>query len=258
MKSGYDQFFKKAKENANTNSNTSINKRKYFIKRNSKKNKNKSSLIWVCLFGFISTLAVFILLEDSDEVFKTISAFQIPNIPKIEISFLKKVKAEEKVEAKIENKTADLKAGVESTETAKSDGNKKDYSEDELNHFARLAERKKELDEREKNLQKMEAEILVQKTELDAKLKDLEEMRKKISSVLDDKVQLDDKRIENLVQFYSSMKPQQSAKIMESIDESLAVEVLSRMKKKSAADIMNLIAPEKAKAISEKYAGYRK
>jgi flagellar motility protein MotE (MotC chaperone) len=76
--------------------------------------------------------------------------------------------------------------------------------------------------------------------------------------VLADKVQADEQKVDNLVQFYSNMKAPQAAKIIETIDEDLAVQVIAKMKKKNAADIMNLLKPEKAQMISERYVGYRK
>jgi flagellar motility protein MotE (MotC chaperone) len=53
------------------------------------------------------------------------------------------------------------------------------------------------------------------------------------------------------------MKPQQAAKAFEEMDEDLAIEILGRMKKKNAAEVMNLVKPEKVKIFSEKYAGYK-
>jgi flagellar motility protein MotE (MotC chaperone) len=54
------------------------------------------------------------------------------------------------------------------------------------------------------------------------------------------------------------MKPPQAAKIFETIDEDLAVQILGRMKKKSAADILNLMKPEKAQMFTENFAGYKR
>jgi len=54
------------------------------------------------------------------------------------------------------------------------------------------------------------------------------------------------------------MKPAQAAKVFETMDEDLAVEILGKMKKKNAAEVMNLIKPEKAQVFSEKYAGYKR
>jgi flagellar motility protein MotE (MotC chaperone) len=89
-------------------------------------------------------------------------------------------------------------------------------------------------------------------------LKDLEDVRRGISSVLEEKVKGDDKKIDTLVQMYSDMKPPQAAKVFETMDEDLAVDILGRMKKKNAADIMNLLKSEKAQVLSEKFAGYKR
>lgn len=134
---------------------------------------------------------------------------------------------------------------------------KTEYSQEEINHLSKLNERKKELDAREEELNRVEAEIAKQKTELEKQMGELESIRKNISSVLEERVVSDDKKVETLVQMYSNMKASQAAKIMETLDEDLAVEILGRMKKKNAAEIMNLVKAEKAQILSEKYAGYR-
>ena len=54
------------------------------------------------------------------------------------------------------------------------------------------------------------------------------------------------------------MKPPQAAKVFETLDEDLAVDILTKMKKKNAADILNLLKPERAQSLSEKYAGFRR
>ena len=54
------------------------------------------------------------------------------------------------------------------------------------------------------------------------------------------------------------MKPKQAAEVIGSLNEELAVEVLAKMKKKNAAEIMNLLPPDKARILSEKYTGYRR
>ena len=53
------------------------------------------------------------------------------------------------------------------------------------------------------------------------------------------------------------MKPGQAANIISTINEDLAIQVLSKMKKKNAAQILNMIEPAKARVLSEKFAGYK-
>ena len=55
-------------------------------------------------------------------------------------------------------------------EAAKEDSAKKEYSAEEISHFVKLNERKKELDAREEELSRLEAELLNQKAELEKKM----------------------------------------------------------------------------------------
>ena len=148
-----------------------------------------------------------------------------------------------------------------STEAAKNKNEVPDLrhmSKEELSYFGHLVDRKKELDQREAELNKLDEELQKQRVELEDKIHKLEKMRTEISGVLKDRVEVDQEKVQKLVQFYSSMKAQQAAKVIESLNEDLAVEVLDKMKKKSAAEIMNSLDPKKAKKLSEMLAGYRK
>ncbi len=144
-------------------------------------------------------------------------------------------------------------------EKAKSDApDLRNMTKEELSYFSHLVDRKKELDQREAELNKLDEELQKQRVELDQKIQKLEKMRTEISGVLKDRVQVDQEKVEKLVQFYSTMKAQQAARVLENLNEDLAVEVLDKMKKKSAAEIMNSLDPKKAKKLSELLAGYRK
>jgi len=128
---------------------------------------------------------------------------------------------------------------------------------DDTDYLFKLADRKKQLDKREEELSKQAAQLEKQKAELAEKLTQLEDVRQKISAALQDRIKADDGKVDVLVQMYTNMKPAQAAKVFESLDEDLVIEILSRMKKKSAADILNLIKPEKAQLFAERYTGYR-
>lgn len=128
----------------------------------------------------------------------------------------------------------------------------------DVDHLRNLVDRKKELDAREAEIVRQEGELSQLKVELESRLKDLERMRSEITLILADRVKTDDTKVDNLVQMYSNMRPPQAAKVFETMDEDLAVEILVRMKKKNAADIMNLLPAEKAQLFTERYAGYKK
>lgn len=129
---------------------------------------------------------------------------------------------------------------------------------EDLGHYEKLKQRKEELDGREKELAELEEELQRQKGELDKRIQQLEGMRSQIAQTLKDRVEVDQEKVTKLVDLYSNMKPKQAADVIGSINEDLAVEVLAKMKKKNAAEIMNLLSPEKARVLSEKYTGYRR
>lgn len=134
----------------------------------------------------------------------------------------------------------------------------KNWTAEELSFFNKLNERKMELDQREAELNRLEEELQKQKVVLDEKIKQLEAMRVQISKTLKGRVAEDQEKVNKLVEFYSNMKPQQAAKIIETIHEDLAIEVLDKMKKKNAAEILNMIDPKKARRLSELLTGYQR
>lgn len=176
-------------------------------------------------------------------------------VKKVEVSFFGYALAEEKAP---ESKPAEKKEEPKKEDTNTEKQVKKEFTDEEVNHFAKLNERKRELDAREEELNRLESELAAQKVALEKRLSELDKTRRDISSVLEEKVKTDDKKVESLVSVYSSMKPQQAAKVFESMDEDLAIEILGRMKKKPAAEILNLVKAEKAQVLSEKYAGYKR
>ena len=262
MSNSYKDYFDKAqKKNGLTNLDVKLpvkklattEVRKHSKARPASPNKPSRGLMLFSLFGLLVTGSGTFFYDEIEKLGS-----------KLEIGLFSHALAEEAAKEPESKSTNSNKASKEASEgsSEKKVESKElsagDTDEVELNHFARLRERKIELDKREETLNKMEAEILQQRTEVEQKLRELEDARRKISSVLEEKVLADEQKVENLVHFYSNMKPPQAAKIIESIDEDLAVQVISKMKKKNAADIMNLLKPEKAQAISEKYVGYRK
>jgi flagellar motility protein MotE (MotC chaperone) len=274
--SGYDQFFKNARKAANNGEtvrpsrqfNTSnvhfelseedIEKQlklRMGMKSNQKPKKKRKSIPWklmgVSFLGLVATAWGFQNFEQVEKYVK-----------KVEISFMGSAFAEEApTKAKPGKEAAvvgkDGASGVAAAENSVVE-TKQSLSDDEIDHLSKLNDRKKELDEREEELARAEQEMQTQKDELDKRLKDLEDVRRGISSVLEEKVKGDDKKIDTLVQMYSDMKPPAAAKVIETMDEDLAVDILGRMKKKNAADIMSLLKADKAQVLTEKFAGYKR
>lgn len=265
MKTGYDQFFKKAqkvaisqgvaqsplKKQSSTNSHVRMTVKEFEQtlknKQQTRKLKQKRKFpikmvltsfvgLAICAYGYIHI----------DEIEKYAQ--------KIEISLFGSAIAEEK--SVKENKKAETDKNLEQN----SDGTvneKVNLKNDGFEHLTNLNERKKQLDDREAELNRVEQELAQQKESLEKRIYELEQMRKQISEKLEDRVRIDNEKVDKLVEFYSNMKPPQAAKVFETMDEDLVVQIISKMKKKNAADILNLLKPEKAQNFSEKFAGYK-
>ena len=260
MKTGYDQFFKKAQKVAAKNNgkpkpierakrtvqfkdtNAMTEELRMRMRPQAMKRKPKGIPWKIVGVSLVGVAVAALCLWKADDIDKLAH--------RIEIDFLGTAHAEEAKPAPV--------AKAAEPEKKEEDLNRKEYSQDEINHFAKLNERKRELDAREEELARTEQELQEQRAQLEKRMTELEQTRKNISSILEEKVQVDDKKIDNLVQIYSNMKAQQAAKAFEDMDEGLAIEVLGRMKKKNAAEIMNLVKSEKVKVLTEKYAGYKR
>lgn len=276
MKNGYDQFFKNARKAADENGGVKFHKnpsaprlhldlasedieqqiRRRMKMTNPKKKKKRTSVPWkmmgVAFVGLLLTLWGFQNHEAVENLVKRIE-FQMTGEAVAE-NAPASVPSKEAAKAVVRSTAS---AVIENPEAAEKKENT-NLSAEDLDHLTKLNDRKKELDAREEELGRQEVELQTQKTELNKRLKELDEMRGKISSMLEERVKVDDQKIDTLVQMYSNMKPPQAAKVFETMDEDLVVDILGRMKKKNAADIMNLLKPEKAQIISEKYAGYKR
>ncbi|MCC6278009.1 MAG: hypothetical protein IT289_08855 [Oligoflexia bacterium] len=234
--------------------------REYFKKKAElakKKNRPKGARIKIWLTGtmLIATAG------GAGYLFSTPMGTRL--LDRVEVSFLGEAVAEQKAkkeEAKPQAKETS-EGKKDPTEVGpvagQHDGANKAWTDEELALFTKLEARKAQLDNREAELQKVEAELQNQKAELEKRLAELDELRAKIANRLDDKVKIDEQKVETLVSVYSNMKPSQAAKVLETANEDLVIAVLGRMKNKNAAEILNLMDAEKAKKLSEKFAGFR-
>ncbi len=242
MKTGYDKHFKKVKQSASAPA-FNVRLQKGNPAAAPVKKARKSSFPVKPLMSFILLAAGGLLFLENAEAIENY-------LKKIEISMGTAQAEEKKPEAKPAVAAPVINAD---NKILSVEGKKLEDAE----YMFKLAERKKQLDQRESDLNKLAEQIEKQKVEITEKLTKLEATRLQISKALEEKIKADDGKVETLVQMYTNMKPVQAAKIFESLDEDLVIEILGRMKKKSAADILNLIKAEKAQIFAERYTGYR-
>jgi len=110
--------------------------------------------------------------------------------------------------------------------------------------WERLRQKKEELRRREKTLQELEKKI-------DRKLKRQAGLEKRLQQAIEEAKVLKDEKIKHLVDVYSNMEPQQAARVLESLDQTIAVKILAGMRGRTAGEILTFVQAKKAAALSE-------
>jgi flagellar motility protein MotE (MotC chaperone) len=268
MKNGYDQFFDKAKKSRGPKTPNIKGKKSQspavdatsaeeFLRAalhvREKSQKSRKNTPWTAMVISIGIVAFAMLgYFYPNKLESVLNEFDITLFGSVSAADGKEIPAQAKAGG------ADKNAASSAVATNVQCPEAKGYTEEELSHFNKLNERKKELDLREAELSSLEEELHKQKLEIETRISKLELIREDVASVLKERVGIDEQRVSTLVDFYSNMKPKQAAEIIATLNEDLAVEILGKMKKKNAADILNLLEPTKARAFSEKFTGYKR
>lgn len=99
-------------------------------------------------------------------------------------------------------------------------------------------------------LQKEMARLGEEKESIDQRRKELERLEKKINQGLIRIQQAESDRAVKLARLYNGMKGNEVAKVFANLDDALIVDILPRMKSSNAAKILGLLPPKRAARIS--------
>ena len=133
----------------------------------------------------------------------------------------------------------------------------KSFSQSELEILQKLAQRREELDIRERSIEQKAGVLKAAEAQIDvkiAKLKELEASIKDLIGVYDEKER---DRLNNLVKIYSTMKPKDAARLFNDMEMSLLVRVFEQMKESKSAPILALMDSAKANALTSELANKR-
>ncbi|MBW1715342.1 MAG: hypothetical protein JRJ77_05855 [Deltaproteobacteria bacterium] len=111
--------------------------------------------------------------------------------------------------------------------------------------------RQAELREQEEELAKKREELLALQEEINNKIAKLTQLRNEIKGMMARKETVEQDKIRHLIKAYSAMKPQKAASLVEKLDMTFAIELLSRMKGEVVGNILSFVNVEKAARISE-------
>ncbi len=125
-----------------------------------------------------------------------------------------------------------------------------EYSDVKMELFTDLSKRRKELDAKEKELAMREALIKAAQTEVEEKTNELNNIKADIEALLKKQTEQEDKRIASLVKIYEGMKAKDAARIFDSLEMDVLLQVMTRMSERKSAPILAAMDAEKARNVT--------
>ncbi|VAX20168.1 hypothetical protein MNBD_NITROSPINAE02-1232 [hydrothermal vent metagenome] len=114
-----------------------------------------------------------------------------------------------------------------------------------------VEKRNKELNKREAELERKQQQLNALQTDIDKQLSELKALQAKIEEALVLRNDLEKESIRKLAKTYSSMPPESAATLIQKLDMSIAIRMLNVMKERSAGKILAATPPDLATKLSE-------
>ncbi len=146
--------------------------------------------------------------------------------------------------------TPDKKFEGTPVEWADADETDFEYSEVKMELFKALTERRKKLEQREKELAHREALLKAAQQEFERKFDELSSIRAEIQNLLKKQSEEEEARIVSLVKIYEGMKPKDAARIFNTLDMDVLIEVMSRMSERKSSPVIAAMNPDRARTIT--------
>ncbi|MGB7568924.1 MAG: hypothetical protein WBM07_13770 [Chitinivibrionales bacterium] len=119
--------------------------------------------------------------------------------------------------------------------------------------FFAIEKQKGDLDEEKKKMAEQQDHVTMVEQELEKTRNELTEERKKLEKLVGQSDELDKKRIKQLAKVYGAMRPEEAARILETLDDDLLINILSAMgDDRQKAKILTELSPDKASRVSKK------
>ena len=125
-----------------------------------------------------------------------------------------------------------------------------EYSDVKMELFTDLSKRRKDLEGKEKELVMREALLKAAQAELEQKTNELTAIKNDIETLLKQQTEQEDKRIASLVKIYEGMKAKDAAKIFNSLDMDVLLQVITKMSERKSAPIIAAMDEQKARDVT--------
>ncbi len=133
-----------------------------------------------------------------------------------------------------------------------------DYSNLRKELYQDLLQRRQQLDDKEKSLAQREALLDAGKQEIDKKVQELTGLRDEIQNLLKKQTDEETARIASLVKIYEGMKPKDAARIFNTLDMDILLEVVAKMSERKSAPIIAAMDAERARGLTTMLAEQKK
>ncbi len=100
------------------------------------------------------------------------------------------------------------------------------------------SEKERQLAEREAALNLKEQELKRLSARLDARVKEIEAVRKSMETTVSARKKADDERYKKMLKLYKALRPEEAAGLIDKLDEDIAMELLNQMDTKTAAKLI--------------------
>jgi flagellar motility protein MotE (MotC chaperone) len=123
-------------------------------------------------------------------------------------------------------------------------------SDSQMKLYQDLSKRRQALDSREKTLNQREALLKAGEHELDQKLNELTTLKGEIQGLLQTQSDEEKARMGSLVKIYEGMKPQDAARIFNTLEMDVLLRVMTQMSERKTAPILAQMDPDRARNIT--------
>ncbi|MEQ9681722.1 MAG: hypothetical protein RLO49_03360, partial [Rhodospirillales bacterium] len=120
----------------------------------------------------------------------------------------------------------------------------------EIDLLQRLADRRREIEAREQELQVRQGMLAAAEARIDRKIAELKNLQSEIDGRIKVFDEQQENKMESLVKIYENMKPKDAARIFEDLEMDTLLEVAQRMKERKLAPVMAKMNPEKAREVT--------
>ena len=123
-------------------------------------------------------------------------------------------------------------------------------SEVRMELFKDLSARRKDLQTKERELSVREALLKATEQEINQKYNELVSLRSEIQDLLKQQTEEEKARAASLVKIYEGMKPKDAARIFNTLDLDVLLNVVSKMSERKTAPIIASMSPERARTLT--------